>query len=164
MDDPRTFTDKKGRVWHPTMDCRVLALFEKATGKGVLQEVFEAVAEQDGDKPDLELASRKVFQLGARIIGHIGNLMFLLYEGCRPHPTGAPIAFVPEHPEQSGESVVFDDFCAAVDGSCINEAMLAGTLAILDFFPEPESEEEGGPLAAGGGRKGKPGRGKPSTS
>lgn len=139
-----SFTDSKGRLWCPRVDCRVVMEFERSTGRGLFQDVFEALSASGpvNDEKALAFSQIQIAKIGMRIFGHVGNIMLILYEGCRPSPGGEPEAFVPTDPMMKREKVSYADFCSSVGQEQIGAAMLTAIKALLDFFPDLSKEQQ----------------------
>lgn len=141
------FVDAKKRKWCPRVTGRVLVEFEKLSGIAMFEAIFDLLM----SKKDDEASNAEILGLIKKLFGSLHGLMRLLYESCRTGPKRVVIG-------PRGQEVEFDDFCEAIDESCITEAMKAATEALLKFFPEPKGEDEA-PFEESQG----PGPGKTST-
>jgi len=107
------FTDAKGRVWSPRVDCRVIAEFEKYLGVGVFEVLFGAMADADS-KSD----------------GQPGRCPGTVYaDDGEHHDAGAPVGFA--------------EFQSAIGKDEVNAAMLAALNSLFEFFPQLDDDQRG---------------------
>lgn len=151
------FTDAKGRVWSPRIDCRVVDAFERHIGVGVFEAVFDSMlstqnieSAREGRDPNAAIGTAAVLSMSKALFGKIGSLSFLLYEACRPgsDPSLMPSACFGDPdaaPEgEHGEAVAFADFRAAIGKEELESAMTVALHALLDFFPKMDGAAKGG--------------------
>lgn len=138
------FTDAKGRTWHPRVTARVLRDFEQQTGIGVFDAVFQIAAAIPADIGATDpktgmptaLPASSYFEVAGKLFGKVGNVLYLLYEACRPFSAGAladPFTLL-----ESGEKVPVsrDDFYDAIGKEQIGPALNAAMASFLEFFPQ----------------------------
>lgn len=144
------FRDGKGRLWTPHMDCRVARDFEKIAGYGLFEAITDALEPASGAEADTDTLAQyeaKVYKLCRGMFGKLDNILFLLYESCRPggDPTATPRALEPGANGKEGNlvEVSYDEFCASVPGDLVDGLMKAALILIMEFFPKPDDARKG---------------------
>jgi hypothetical protein len=106
-----TWTDAKGRVWSARLTVRALMVFERLTGRRLLEELFRAPA-GDVRKSGMEYLGRlfgDIYAAGA-------FLYSLSQDECRER------------------KVTLEELCDALDGDTLPRAMEVALGALADFF------------------------------
>jgi hypothetical protein len=153
MKEKITFTDAKGREWHPEVTGRVIRDYEKLSGVGLFETVFNVFIEDKMSLEDAETTEPKetqVFRMARALFGNFGHLQFLLYESCRGTRNKANAVV-----DDMAQEVEFNDFCDAIKGESAMGAIVAAVEALFEFFPDlsdiggkggtTESDPEDGP-------------------
>jgi len=126
-----SFTDASDREWHPVVTVRVVREFEKASGIGLFEAVFDTFVTNAGQlKKGAEMPEtsyKEVFQVAQKLFGRMEGLAVLLYEGCRNGEGDVVDAF--KHP------VTFDNFCDAIQPEQVSDALTCAVASLFDFFP-----------------------------
>jgi len=117
--DAVVFTDAKGREWRPSLNVRVIKEFEQKSGLDFFGTVLDVIIDMQkrlNTREDMKLDAAmfkditnfEMVQIFRKFFGNVGNLAFLLYEGCRRESTGIVV-------DAEGEEVAFEDFCQSID-------------------------------------------------
>lgn len=121
------FTNSKGMSWTPRVTARVLADFETQTGV----EVFGSMIGVAG-KADQEGA----MSVAQTLFGKLKNTLTLLYLACRDSSGEVT---------HEGKAVPYDDFCDAIEGKDLRDALTTIMSMLMESFGSKESEgSEGG--------------------
>ena len=128
----QTFTDKHGKAWTPKVTLRAVAEFERRTGIGLFEAVFQTLSETPSeDKVSLQRMSGLV----SGFFGKLEHLTYFLWESCRYEAERIL--------GDSGDGpMTFDDFADRIEGPQLFEAVACAINALVAFFPEPRPEEE----------------------
>jgi len=150
------FIDAKGRIWSPSIDCRVMDEFEKFIGIGIFEAVFNALLDletKDGNagksaknkKLHQDEMKKIAIRMSSSVFGRFGSLAFLLYEACKPNGSAEayPVAHYAD-PDKSGglegKEVDYDDFRSSIKKEQVNAAMVVAINSLFEFFPNLDTD------------------------
>lgn len=143
-----SFTDVKDREWFPRLTMGALDEFERHTGVGVFEALFDimfgkiAQTEIDAGEDDpqeviakavagglgVNVDSKTLLDIGRRVFGKVGNLRFLLYECCK-NSKGAVV-------DDAGSEVNYFEFGHAIQKKHLGPACACAFGILLDGFPD----------------------------
>jgi len=147
------FTDCEGRLYLPRVTARVVYEFEKLAGFGVFEAVYDLLARhaeqkaKDGRGASEDELRQDVFSMAKKMMGTFSNIVFLLYEGCRPSKDRPAQVLVPKEKDgatvHEKENVSFEEFCNAITKAEVGAAVTVAIYSLFDFFPQMEGAGEG---------------------
>jgi len=138
------FIDNKGRQWFPRVTARVVRDFELRTGVGLFESVFGILSElnaEDVAKDKIQISYVQLFKMFKDMFGHMGNLLFLIYESCRD--TKGKVKYITEDNVAKIEEISFDDFCGSITQKESGMAIVVALKSIMTFFPDLDEGKEG---------------------
>jgi len=132
-----SFIDSTGKEWRPVCTVNSVRLFERATGIGLFEAVFDTL-DKAADATDAETVPGKdLMAMSKRIFGSFEPLMIFLQECVREDPDAAELSL--------------EDFCRRVGKDQVLDAIMCALAILLDFFPtvdpDKRAEEALGPFA-----------------
>jgi len=132
-----SFTDCAGKIWRPVCTVEAVIRFERATGIGLFQAIFETL-EKATDETDAEtVPGMDIMRMSKTIFGSFEPLMVFLFECVRE--------------DEATQKLSLEDFCRRVHKEQVLDAMMCALGTLMDFFPQVDpdkrAEEALGPFA-----------------
>jgi len=116
-----------------TMTSRAIKQGARGKGKKPVKPPWIA---QSLKEVDAAISTTLVLEMGATLFGKIGDLLYFLYDACRPGEGADPLSSI------DGASVSFDKFCESITDTEIQAALMVGIDAVIKFFPQGEAKGE----------------------